>query len=375
MENEKWKMKKQVDRPGVNAVIWPIFPLPYFDFRSYFAFFLYHSFMKVLLTGATGLVGHATLLASLARGHEVLALGHERRPELPIAAAAKKQAVAQQLDLTDDAALDRLMFDYYPDTIINCAALSSQGAVEANPALAEKLNVALPRRLAQIANHLCARFLHLSTDFVFDGQSGPYRSTDVPNPRTHYGQLKLLAEKEVLRYGGDFVVVLRITVVNGNSPTGTRSVHEKLFHTWAAGKVATVFTDELRQPVSAENVGDVLTELVERPNLHGLFHWAGPDTLSRYDMAQAILAHFGLPENLIAPARAADQPDAEARPRSLELILPPLLGKLKATPTPFAQQLEELTVPAACREWYERTRQTTGHAAPAPKRLVQGRDF
>jgi len=331
--------------------------------------------MKVLLTGASGLVGHATLLAALARGHEVLAVGHERLPPLPVAAAAQKKALAIQCDLTDDAALDRLIFDYYPGAIINAAALSSQAAVDAKPELAEKLNVALPRRLSQIAFHLSSRLIHLSTDFVFDGEGGPYRSTDVPMPRTYYGQLKLMAEKEVLRFGGDHVVVLRITVVNGNSPTGTRGVHEKLFHTWAAGKVATLFSDEMRQPVSAINVGDVLTELVERPNLHGLFHWAGPDVLSRYDMGRAILRHFGLPETLVASALAAEQPDADIRPRKLELILPPLLGKLKAVPTPFEQQLEELTVPAACQTWYDGARQTTGGVATTGRRFVQGRDF
>ncbi len=331
--------------------------------------------MKILLTGASGMVGHATLQAALARGHEVLAVGHEHLPTLPIAAAAQKKAFAIQADLTDDSALDRLIFDFYPDAIVNAAALSSQGAVEAKPELAEKLNVALPRRLSQIAFHLSARLLHLSTDFVFDGASGPYRSTDVPMPRTLYGQLKLMAEKEVLRYGGDQVVVLRITVVNGNSPAGNRSIHEKLFQTWAAGKAATLFSDEIRQPVSAENVADVLTELVERPTLHGLFHWAGPDTLSRYDIGLAITKHFGLPENLVASALAASQPDADTRPRKLELILPPLLGKLRTTPTPFEQQLGELRVPEACKAWYDKTRGAAGPAKAAPKRLVQGRDF
>ena len=331
--------------------------------------------MKILLTGATGLVGHAAMLAALDRGHEVLAVGRERLPNLPIEAAARKKAQAIQLDLTADHALDRLMFDYYPDAIINAAALSSQAAVEANPELAEKLDVALPRRLAQIAFHLSARFLHLSTDFVFDCTNGPYRSTDVPNPRTLYGQFKVMAEKEVLKHAGDNVVVLRITVVNGNSPTGTRGIHEKLFHTWAAGKTQTLFTDEMRQPVSVINVADVLTELLERPNLHGLFHWAGPDMLSRFDMGRAFLKHFGLPENLIKPALAADMPDADIRPRRLELILPPLLGKLKAVPTPFEQQLEELSVPEACREWYEKNRIATGNAPAGPKRLVQGKDF
>jgi len=283
--------------------------------------------------------------------------------------------MAIQCDLTEDHALDRIAFDYYPDAIINCAALSSQAAVEAQPELAEKLNVALPRRLAQIANHLNSPLLHLSTDFVFDGDSGPYRSTDVPMPRTLYGQLKLMAEKEVLRYGGDTVVVLRITVVNGNSPSGKRSLHEKLFHSLMANKPVTLFSDELRQPVSSVNVADVLTELIERPNLHGLFHWAGPDTLSRYEIGQKILRHFGLPDNLVQPALSADQPDAHTRPRKLEFILPPLLGKLKAQPTPFDQQLDELLVPTACQEWYQRTRVTTGSAQPATRRLVQGKDF
>jgi len=330
--------------------------------------------MKVLLTGATGLVGHATMLAVLARGHEVLAIGGGRLPNLPIDAAAQKKAQAVQLDLTDEFAVDRLAFDYYPDAIINAAALSSQAAVEAQPELAEKLNVALPRRLAQIANHLNSPLLHLSTDFVFDGDHGPYRSTDVPMPRTLYGQLKLMAEKEVLRYGGDTVVVLRITVVNGNSPTGKRSLHEKLFHSLMVGKPVTLFSDEMRQPVSAINVADVLTELIERPNLHGLFHWAGPQSLSRYDIGRGILKHFGLPENLVVPALSASQPDADKRPRKLEFILPPLLGKLKATPTPFDQQLEELVVPAECQEWYQRTRVAAGPASTT-RRLVQGRDF
>ena len=74
------------------------------------------------------------------------------------------------------------------------------------------------------------------------------------------------------------------------------------------------------------------------------------------------------------PALSADQPDAHTRPRKLEFILPPLLGKLKALPTPFAQQLEELVVPAECQEWYQRTRQANGGNS-SPRRLVQGKDF
>jgi len=334
--------------------------------------------MKVLLTGASGLVGHAAMLAVLARGHEVFALGHERMPPLPIAAMAKGRARALQADLSNLHAVERVIFDYYPDTIINAAALSNNATVEAAPELGEKLNVALPRRLAQLANHLSARLLHLSTDAVFDGDGGPYRSTDMPSPRTLYGQLKLEAEKETLREGGDYALVLRITIVNGNSPSGRRSLHEKLFAAWAAGSVTPLHTDELRQPVSSVNVGDVLAELVDRPNLHGLFHWAGPDSLTRYAIGQALLKHFGLPEDLINPCLRKDLPGGEKHPKALEFILPPLLGKLTTKPTPFAEQLEELVVPLEHQDWYRQTRRpgmgAAGENQPI-RRLVQGRDF
>jgi dTDP-4-dehydrorhamnose reductase len=299
-------------------------------------------------------------------------------PQIPPEAGAKKMATAMQCDLIDAHAVERMLLDNYPDAIINAAAASSPAAVDADPVAAELLNIVLPRQLAQFAFHLSARFLHISTDYVFDGEHGPYRSTDMPEPRSLYGQFKLSAEKEVLRYGGDFVVVLRITMVNGDSPAGNRGVHEKLFQAWAAGQVTPLYVDEFRQPVSAVNVGDVLTELLERPNLHGLFHWAGPDTLSRFEIGQAILKHFHLPENLIKAARLADQPDAHTRPRRLEFILPPLLGKLRAQPTQFALQLEELSVPPNCLDWYNKTRLNTGpDAGPGAvtRRLVQGRDF
>ena len=80
----------------------------------------------------------------------------------------------------------------WPDVIVNCAAISNPTSVEADAKLAEKINVALPRLLAQLSTHLGARLLHVSTDMVFDGQSEqPYRSTDMPAPTNLYGQTKL----------------------------------------------------------------------------------------------------------------------------------------------------------------------------------------
>lgn len=319
--------------------------------------------MKVIVTGASGLAGHAIARHLLSRKHEVIALYHKRDPLLdpPVRTVA--------IDLTEENAVIPFLLHEFPDVIIHAAAVSEPAACDSNPEAAEKANVAAPARLAQIANHLNARFYHLSTDMVFDGSEGPWRSTSVPAPTSLYGQMKLLAEREVLKAGGDFATVLRIPILNGNSPHGQRSVHEKLLMQLAAGNRPVLFTNELRQPLGVSNLAELVTELVERPNLHGIFHWAGQDVLSRAEMGLAILRHFGLPETLVETQECTDP----TRPLDLRFELAPLVSKVRTTPMPFAEQLTELSLPPALSKWYA---EVTGKAPTIQlPRLIKGKDF
>jgi dTDP-4-dehydrorhamnose reductase len=294
--------------------------------------------MKILLTGASGLLGHAYARAAIRRGHSVTAL-YNQNP--PIADGLSRSI---QLDATQPEALTQLCLEMWPDVIVNCAAVSSPSSVEADPKLAEKVNVALPRLLAQLATHLGARLLHVSTDMVFDGLSeAAYRSTDMPCPTSLYGQTKLMAEREVLEHNPEDPVVLRIPILMGNSPSGKRSVHEKILQAIHAGQRPQLFCDEIRQPCSASNVAEVLLELTERRDLHGIFHWAGSETLSRFEMGQRILKHFGLPLDSIQSACRSDSPAHAGRPAQLTFNLHPIVSKLKTKPVDFEAQLEELT--------------------------------
>lgn len=318
--------------------------------------------MKIIVTGASGLVGHAFVREAARRRNEVIAISGSRDVSLPAGVRGCS------MDLSATAEIEALVLDEFPDVIVNCAAASSPAVVDADPALAEKVNVALPRHLAMLANHLSARVYHISTDMVFDGTTGPYRSTDTPNPRNLYGQLKLLAEREVLTFGKEFATVLRIAIVTGNSPGGERALHERLFKQWAEGKRVPLFTNEIRQPVGVDNLAEALLELCERPTLHGIFHWAGLDRLSRYEIGQRILTHFGLPADLIEPVEASAD-----RPLDLTLELQPLLSKLRTPPTTFEQQLAHMEVPPFCRAWHAAL---TGQPEHAPReRFVKGRDF
>ena len=294
--------------------------------------------MKILLTGASGLLGHAYAQAAIRRGHSVTALYHQNPP------LADGLADSIQLNAAQPEALTSLCLEMWPEVIVNCAAISAPASVDADPKLAEKVNVALPRLLAQLATHLGARLLHISSDMVFDGQSTEtYRSTDMPCPTNLYGQTKLMAEREVLEHNPEDPVVLRIPILMGNSPGGQRSVHEKLLAAILAGQCPKLFCDEIRQPCTASNVADVLLELSERRDLHGIFHWAGSEKLSRFEMGQRILKHFGLPLDSIQSVCQSDDPAHAGRPRNLTFNLHPLVSKLNTQPVNFDAQLEELT--------------------------------
>ncbi|MEM8868069.1 MAG: SDR family oxidoreductase [Verrucomicrobiota bacterium] len=294
--------------------------------------------MKILLTGASGLLGNAYAEAAIRRDHEVIGL-YATNP--PVATGLSKTL---SIEGRNTAEITTLCLDLWPDAIVNCAAISCPGAVNAYPSLAEKINVALPRHLAQIATHLGARMLHVSSDMVFDGlTTEPYRSTDMPSPTDLYGQTKLMAEREVLEHNPEDPIVLRIPILMGNSPGGQRSVHEKLLAAIRKGERPKLFHDEIRQPCAASNVAELLLELTERRDLHGIFHWAGSETLSRFEMGQRILRHFDLPLDAIESVFKSDSPEFANRPSNLTLNLHPIQSKVKTRTVDFQQQLDELT--------------------------------
>jgi dTDP-4-dehydrorhamnose reductase len=115
----------------------------------------------------------------------------------------------------------------------------------------------------------------------------------------------------------------------------------------------TLFDDEYRQPCSADNVASVVVELLERPNLNGLFHWAGKDVLTRFELGLRILERFGLSTNLIKRGCLKDSfIEVGKRPSRLTFELSPLLGKIKTKPQGVEEQLEGLEVPKRLYKWY-----------------------
>jgi len=304
--------------------------------------------MNVLLTGATGLLGGNVAEVAARRGHKVTAIGW-RQSSAPTGTAA-----FHQVDLRDENLVTREVFDTFPDVIINTAAVSDNRICGEDPESAEQLNTRLPARLADLARHLGAKLIHVSTDMVFDGARGNFHPDDPVRPLSLYGRFKRAAEMEIMRRAPDYSIIIRTTLLTGNSPSGRRSVHEKLFDAWSRQETAALFNDELRQPCAASNLAEVLVELAERDDLLGLHHWAGSEVLSRHEIGRRILERFNLPPALIRETRLRDHAEFQDRPRNLSLDIGSLSGKLKTRPLDFEKQLDLLRVPPPFREWYNR---------------------
>jgi len=321
--------------------------------------------MRLVVIGASGLLGREVVRSAVRRGHSVLALGSAREPLVPPGVETGRLAAG------DLAAVERLLLDRFPGAVVNAAALSDVGACERDPEAARQANAVLPGRLAQLTHHVGARLIHVSTDMVFDGSRGGYRSTDAPGPLNAYARTKLEGETAVMAAGRHGACVVRSTPILGNTPRGDRTPHERLFLDWSSGKVARLFTDEIRQPVAAPNLADVCVELAEREHLSGIFHWGGRDAVTRLELGRRIARRFGLdPEGLVEGVATADVPGLPPRPRDLSVELHPLAGKLRTQPQGLDEILAGLEVPRGCEPWW---RARTG--GDVVRRLEQGLDF
>lgn len=225
--------------------------------------------MKAWVTGAGGLIGNYLVQTAreFAPGWEVRGL------------------TRGQLELTDFAAVARAFRADAPSLVIHCAALSKSPACQADPALAQLLNVEVTACLAELAADI--PLLFFSTDLIFDGRKGGYTETDAPNPLSVYAETKVAAEAVVLRNPRHAVV--RTSLNGGASPTGDRGFNEEMRRMFRAGQVLNLFTDEFRSPLPALVTARAVWELSAQ-KVSGIYHLAGREKMSRWDIGRLIAA-------------------------------------------------------------------------------------
>jgi dTDP-4-dehydrorhamnose reductase len=279
--------------------------------------------MKVLITGSGGQVGQALVRAAPA-GAELIALGHDA------------------LDIADAEAVQALVATRRPDLIINAAAYTAVDKAESEPEVARRINEAGPANLARAAASCGSRLFHISTDFVFDGESSvPYRPGDTTRPLSVYGVTKLAGENAVRQVLGEAALVLRTAWVY--AATGRNFLLTMLRLMRERGSVRVV-ADQVGCPTSAGSIAEALWKCAAAREIGGIHHWTDSGVASWYDFAVAIAEEWAQRTGAAAPARVlpittADYPTPAKRPRFSVLDKSATAAVLGLTPRHWRQNL------------------------------------
>ena len=279
--------------------------------------------MRILVTGASGLLGLNTAL-EIADQHNVFGQVHSNQIQTDV-------FTVLQANLVDPGAIEGLLDQIQPDWVIHCAALANLDACEKKPELAWELNTEVPRKLAEECRKGGARLLHVSTDAVFDGQTGGYTEADSPNPLGTYAKTKYQAELAVAKTDPR-AIIARVNLF-GWSLMGSRSLAEFFFNNLLEKNPVFGFTDIHFCPLLVNDIAHIFLKMLDG-KLTGLYHVLSRDSMTKYDFGVAIAERFGLNSELITPKSVLDSGLRVTRSPNLILNVDKLIHDIgERTPT------------------------------------------
>jgi dTDP-4-dehydrorhamnose reductase len=264
--------------------------------------------MRVLVTGASGLLG-GRLAQLLAARFDVVAAFHHAPPPGGLARVA--------LDIESSPSVAEAFAATKPDAVLHAAAYAFVDLCERDPDKARAINVEGSARVARACADSGARLVAVSTDLVFAGQTA-WANEDAPAaPVMTYGRTKLEAEDVCLKTCPR-AAVARVPLIIGGG-FGTRGSATEAI-TWAlrARRPVTLFTDQYRTPADAESIVPALAALLTGDQ-GGRFHLAGPERISRYDLGLRVARVHGLPTDAIEAISQNARADAAPRPADVSL--------------------------------------------------------
>ena len=245
---------------------------------------------RILITGASGMLGINLAIEALS-GHEVIGVDRGRLKSAPFPVI--------KANFFDRNAFEPALQSTRPDWVINCAALANLEECEKHPGQARILNTDLPRDLANACARQGIKFVHLSTDAVFDGTGeAVYTEEDEPNPQSIYAQTKLDGERAV-QEANPQAIIARVNFF-GWSLGGRRSLAEFFVNNLSEGNNVNGFTDVIFCPMWVTDLSRTLIDMLEK-NLSGLYHVVGSQAISKYQFGLEVARRFGLRESLISP--------------------------------------------------------------------------
>lgn len=289
----------------------------------------------IFLTGSNGLLGQKIIDRLSSRtAVELIATstGPNRHP-------APEGFTYESLDIMDEDRMRELFEIYQPTELINAAAMTHVDKCEQDREKCWDLNVRAVEKMARVCKEFGVRMIHLSTDFIFDGEDGPYQEKDTPNPLSIYGESKLASEKILEDSGIDYAIVRTMLVYGVVWDMSRSNIVLWARKALGEGQKINVVNDQFRSPTLAEDLaeGCILITMKERT---GIYHISGPDTLSIVEMVYAVADHWGLDKSLVTEIDSQTLGQAARRPPRTGFVILKAQTELGYKPRTFREGLE-----------------------------------
>jgi len=299
--------------------------------------------VRVAVTGANGMLG-GEVVAQLAGRHDVLALGlGPGRPPAPDRTYRWLEA-----NLGDGRSVESALLEFGAQAVLHAGAVTDVDGCEREPVSAWKVNTGGTEQVARACRTLGARLVAVSTDYVFDGASGPYREEDIPNARGVYARSKLAGEWAALSIAPDCAVA-RVAVVYSGRATARSTFATQVVEKLSRGEVVKAFDDQFTSTTLAASGAAMCVELLLEHAYRGVLHVSDETVMDRVDFARRVAARFGLTGEIV-PVKTAD----------VKLLAPrPLRGGLRVDRAAALLRNKPLSIEAALdrfhEEWARRT--------------------
>lgn len=263
---------------------------------------------KLLVTGASGFLGW-NLCSIASAEYSVIGIWNNHFIEIP-------GIKTRKCDITDFKQLKSLFSDEKPDAVIHTAASSNPNYCQLHPRETYITNVLASSYIAGLSADHSIPCVFTSTDLVFDGKKPPYKEDDEVSPVNTYGQQKIDAERNMkLKY--DKVTICRMPLMYGDAPSTARSFIHQWIQNLKEGMPLSLFTDEIRTPVSAHDAS--LGLLMAMKKITGIVHLGGKERISRYNMGKILSEVINSTSAKITPCRQDDIKMSAPRPSDVSL--------------------------------------------------------
>jgi dTDP-4-dehydrorhamnose reductase len=294
--------------------------------------------MKILVTGANGLLGQTLVKQLLEKEYEVVATG---RGADRLAVTPSAPTYYKSIDITDGPAIEQFILEHKPDVIVHAAAMTQVDQCELHKQECYNINVTATRFIIDAAKAIGARFIFISTDFIFDGNDGPYKEDAEPAPLNYYGSTKMVAEKAVMESGLDYAIARTILVYGVVPATGRTNIIGFVRQNLEANQPIKMVTDQVRTPTFVDDLAHGIILIIEK-NGRGIYHLSGEQSMTPYDIAIETARYFGLNEALIAKSTSEDIKQPAVRPPKTGFDISKAKKELGYKPSSFREGLEEL---------------------------------